>query len=74
MKSEEVVPPTPVAVKIGDYTLNEMQVENLAHEFIGKVLSAAGSGITSEMNLEFIDPDYAKGFRRALLCFTKSVN
>lgn len=59
-------------VKRGDYTLTDEQIDCLANEFCGKVLSDALDGPSSdEISVEFLSVSIRRQFLRALTCFRR---
>lgn len=59
--------PSVVVIKARNFTCSEVQLENLALEFMGARIQAIGG--QDDIHFEFPDPSLAAGFRKALKPF-----
>ena len=48
-------------INLKKYNLSEIALDNLACEFYGKILDAAGEGKSSHIEIEFIDSEIDNG-------------
>jgi hypothetical protein len=60
------------SVKLENYALSLLNLDNLASEFFGIILSQVGGEDT--IDIEFEDPQYQKEFERALKNFEKKLD